>query len=88
MRMLLLLCVFAAFARATRADEAARSQPMPYLTCLATLQQLTHGARFSRLLTTGSVQVVKIEATGKDLVVTCDRPHETMTVKVAETTNP
>ena len=56
---------------------------MPYLTCLATVQQLTHGTHFSRLLTTGDVHVVKIEAGQKNLVVTCDRSQETMTIKVA-----
>jgi hypothetical protein len=81
--MLLLLCVFAAFARATRADEAVQSQPMPYLKCLSTVQQLTHGTRFARLLTTGDVHVIKIETGQKNLVITCDRTLEKMTVKVA-----
>lgn len=82
MRMLLLLCVFAAFTRSARADDLARSQPMPYVACLTTVQQLIDGTQFSRLLTTRDVQVVKIEFGDKNLVVTCDRPQETMSVRV------
>ena len=76
MRMLLLLCVFAAFARTARSDDdVARSQPMRYGECVATIQELTHGTQFSRLLTTGDVQMVRIESGDKNLVVTCDRPQ-------------
>jgi len=89
MRILLFLCVFAAFARAARADDLiARSQPMPYGECLATIQELTHGTQFSRLLTTGAVQIVRIESGDKSLVVTCDRPQETMSVRARVGTKP
>jgi hypothetical protein len=54
---------------------------MSYTACLATVKQIVHGARFSRLLSTRDVQVVRVETETGDLLITCDRLEAKMTIR-------
>jgi hypothetical protein len=54
---------------------------MSYTACLATVEQIVHGARFSRLLSTRDVQVVRVETETGDLLITCDRPEAKMIIR-------
>jgi hypothetical protein len=85
MRFGLILVPAALIATAARSDQGpARSQPMSYTACLATLQQIVQGARFSRLLSTRDVQVVRIETEDGNLLITCDRLEAKMIVRQAQ----
>ena len=72
-------------ATGARSDQdPARSQPMSYTACLATVEQIVHGTRFSRLLSTRDVQVVRIETETGNLLITCDRLEAKMIVRQAQ----
>jgi hypothetical protein len=85
MRFGLILVPAAVIATAGRADQGpARSQAMSYTACLATVEQIVQGTRFSRLLSTRDVQVVRIETETGNLLITCDRPEAKMIVRQAQ----
>ena len=85
MRSGLILAPAILIASGVRADQdPSRSQAMPYTACLATVEQIVHGTRFSRLLATRDVQVVRIETENGNLLITCDRLEAKMIVRQAQ----
>ena len=85
MRLALIVVPAALIATAARSDQGpARSQAMSYTACLATVEQIVQGTRFSRLLSTRDVQVVRVETEAGNLLITCDRLEAKMTVRQAQ----
>jgi hypothetical protein len=81
----LILIPVALLATAARADQGSvRSRAMSYTACLAAMEQIVQGTRFSRLLTTRDVRVVRIETEAGTLLITCDRLEARMTVRQAQ----
>jgi len=82
MKFGLILVPAALIATAAQSDQGpARSQAMSYTACLATVEQIVQGARFSRLLSTRDVQVVRVETETGNLLIYCDRLEAKMIVR-------
>jgi hypothetical protein len=83
MRSALVLCSAVWVVGAARAEKLLQTQPMAFSTCVATIQELTHSATYSRLLSTTDIQMVRIEKDQKAFVITCDRAQARMVVRTA-----